>query len=195
MKNKYFMSTQKSHRVVLIGDSLVGKSSIVSSILSFRSDLDIRNTVGAVFHTFNNIINGKEVSLMLCDTAGQEQYRSLGPIYYRNAAGALAVFDLTSKQSSMSLKEWISIFRESTDNAFVVIVANKHDLTDKWEVTMDEAVKEAEELESDVFFTSAKNNHGIEELFQSIFERIASLCNPIDQARTYPVPKAQSSCC
>ena len=159
-------------RVVLIGDSLVGKTSIVTYYRKKSLEVIPNNTIGAVMHTFTKHIDEKEVNIEVYDTAGQEKYRSLGPIYYRGANGALADFDLTNHTSFVSLQKWIDTFKESTEHSFVYVVANKSDLKEEWDVTLQEANNFCTANKSKLFYTSALVGEGIDDLFDSLFDEI-----------------------
>lgn len=160
--------------VVLIGDSHVGKTSIVNTYKTGSFVDNQSETIGAVLYDFKREINGKTVTLHVSDTAGQEKYRSLGPIYYRGAECALAVFDLTSRESFLSLKNWIELFHESTDNAFVYIVANKSDLSDNWAVSFDDATLFAAEYNAPLHYTSALTSEGLDPMFNELFKTAAT---------------------
>ena len=181
-------------RIVLIGDSKVGKTSIASNYQKQAFE-EHPSTIGSALYQFSREINNKTVSIELCDTAGQEKYRSLGPIYYRNAVGALAVFDLTNKTSFDSLQKWIETFKESTeDESFVFIVCNKCDLKDQWEVSIDEIITFSQSLNSQLFYTSALTGEGIEDLFTSMFNEVDQMCSG-KQKILVPVSKQKSKGC
>lgn len=181
-------------RIVLIGDSLVGKTSIVTSYKEGNLNQLQMNTIGAVLHKFQKNVNEKEITLEVYDTAGQEKYRSLGPIYYRDAVGALAVFDLTNRDSFTSLSNWISTFRESTDDSFVYIVANKVDLKE-WKISMEEATNFAEYINAKLYYTSAVSGDGLNELFDSLFEHFGNENENSNKSKQLKERKNGSGCC
>ena len=190
------MEPEMKGRVVLIGDTMVGKSSIVKAYKEGNIEQFENNTVGAVMHKFTKVIGNKEVVIEVYDTAGQEKYRSLGPIYYRGAKGALAVFSLTSQESFVSLKKWITTFKESTDpDTFVFVIANKSDLKDEWVVAMDEIQNFAESIHSQLFYTSALTGEEIDTLFEAVFKKLME--TPTNEPSTTKIVprKDKSGCC
>jgi small GTP-binding protein len=114
-----------SFRVVLVGDSEAGKTSIIHSFVRGDFSSNQKNTVGAVFHTIFREIGGQKVQLQIWDTAGQEKYRSIGPIYYREAAAAIAVFDATVDDFEDSLDAWIVAVKRSAVGPRIFVVGNK----------------------------------------------------------------------
>ena len=126
-------------RVVTIGDSSVGKTSIINSRKNEFNPAE-PNTVGTLYDSFTDKRDKNDIEVQIWDTAGQEQYRSLGPIYYRSSAGAIVVFDITNKKSFDDLEEWISVFkREAGERTIVVVVGNKTDLESDRVVSKEDA--------------------------------------------------------
>ena len=154
-------------RIVLIGETQVGKTCIVQKYLRGQCPKEQKSTVGAVFHTGETTIDGKTLSLQIWDTAGQERYKALGPVYYRKANAAIAVFDLTRKETLFALSDWIKAFRENADDTFVVIAGNKSDLEEK-QVTLEEGIEFATQFNADCILTSAITGVGIDDLFDCI---------------------------
>ncbi|KAH0793246.1 Vps54-domain-containing protein [Histomonas meleagridis] len=97
---------------------------------------------------------------------------ALGPVYYRKSNAAIAVFDLTKKETMKSLEGWIETFRQNSDDPFVVIAGNKSDLDDKISVSIEETAEWASSLEANCIWTSAKTGDGIEDVFNQIMEHI-----------------------
>ena len=167
------MSDSLSVRVVFIGDSQVGKTSIINMFVRSSFEKQQKSTIGAVFHTYEQKVNGQQVVMQIWDTAGQEKYRSLGPIYYRNSAAGVCVFDMTSKETLPSLEKWIAEFRKHTEDPLVFVVGNKIDLgQDFIQVTREEAEEFAKQQGAQCFFTSAKTGENVKELFQSVFDSL-----------------------
>jgi len=115
--------------------------------------------------------------VMYRDTAGQERYHSLAPMYYRGASAAIVVFDITHASSFQRAKKWIVELRQNVNNPNLIIalVGNKADLVDDRTVSEEEASSYAEELDLLYFETSAKENVNVEELFNSIAEKCVFL--------------------
>lgn len=187
-------------KVVLIGDTRVGKTAIVSRYLKGRPDTDGSETVGAVFHSRKIRYEDKDVNLEIWDTAGQEQYKSLGSIYYRGARAAIAVFDLADKNTLDGLTDWISNFRENIPNGDIFIAANKADLDT--ELTVAETTEWAEKIGAECFWTSAISGVGVDEIFTKVVEIIAreNMIQVSDAQRVaieqpIPEPNKKKGCC
>ena len=156
-------------RVVIIGDSAVGKTSLLNRIVGDVFNPYELSTVGANYQLITRKIEGKKIEIQVWDTAGQEKFRSLSPIYFRNAIGAIAVYDQTSKQSYENLDMWLKMFTDIAGNDSVIaIAANKSDLMDAIQVDPEEAKKWC--VENGFIFgqTSAQSGEGVQELFNSL---------------------------
>jgi small GTP-binding protein len=156
-------------RIVLIGESQVGKTSLIQHHLH-GSAASQSSTVGAVFHTYKRAIAGIDMTLQIWDTAGQERYRALGPIYYRKSIGAIAVFDLTRPNTMEKLSTWIAAFREHADDPFVVIVANKCD--QEAEMTVEQTVEFAKQYNASCIWASAVTGEHVSDVFDEICEHL-----------------------
>lgn len=160
---------QHTLKIVLLGDSAVGKSSIATRYIvgKFQSS---NATIGAAFLTKTvDIDDDKQVTLELWDTAGQERYRSLTPIYYRGTDVAIIVYDVTSPISLTHAQSWIDelkgyIESEREASLQILLVGNKLDLNKQFQ-PVHELCKQTEFQN---FVVSAKTGEGIEELFGSI---------------------------
>lgn len=161
-------------RVVLIGDSQVGKTSLVQRFVRSSFEKQQRSTIGAVFHTYERSYNGIDVVMQIWDTAGQEKYRSLGPIYYRNSVAGICVFDMTNKETLSGLEKWISEFRKQTNDPILYIVGNKIDIQDKITVTEEEAKAFSKSQNAKLIFSSAKTGENVQEIFESIFQDLGA---------------------
>jgi small GTP-binding protein len=162
------------YRVVMIGESQTGKTSIVSC-LSGNPITNPASTVGASLTQRISVRcefapNG--VLMNIWDTAGQEKYRSLAPMYYKNADAAMAVFDLTNEESLTRLNDWIQLFFDIVPMGTVFVLGNKSDLTELRQVK-DGDVKGYLEWQSFRYFaTSAKTGDGIQGAFQELAEEL-----------------------
>ena len=160
-------------RVILIGDTQVGKTSLVQNLLGGELNHGEKSTIGAVFHKHNCEYGGQKVTIEIWDTAGQERYRALGPIYYRTGHGAIAVFDLTRRETMNSVREWIQTFRENAENdAFVIIAANKCDLEPGISMTVEETTEFAASLGTQCIWTSAQSGMGVQDLFSAVCKEL-----------------------
>jgi small GTP-binding protein len=157
-------------KVVLVGDSQVGKTCIVTHLVSgtFRDSMPA--TIGAAFQTHTLSTTKGTVTLQIWDTAGQEKYRALAPMYYRSAEVALLVFDVTNRDSFDALEQWVHELSEKAPPFLqVVIAANKIDLKEDRVVSREIAQRFAERHNVKMYAeVSAKTGEGIVELFSSI---------------------------
>ena len=169
---------EESIKVVLIGESGVGKTSIISQFTKGVFNQDLISTNGATFSTkkkeFKDL--NKILSFEIWDTAGQEKYRSLAKMFFKDAAVALIVYDITSKKSFDEIKNyWMNLVKENGPKQIIMyIVGNKCDLSEKEVVNEDEVREYADKQNVSFYLTSAKNSIGIDELFDEIGKKYLS---------------------
>jgi len=173
-------------KVVLVGDTQVGKTCLVSWLTtgSFRGAAPA--TVGAAFQDHVMATDKGTVSMQIWDTAGQEKYRSLAPMYYRNAQAAILVFDLTSAQSYDALEQWATELREkASDDMKLFVVGNKCDLeTDRKVTAVDAREFTFRHGAVEYYETSAKTGLGVVALFRAV----ADSCEPLERAVHKNIP-------
>ena len=117
-----------SRAVVLIGDSGVGKSNLLSRFTRNEFNLDSKSTIGVEFATRSIQIDGKTIKAQIWDTAGQERYRAITSAYYRGAVGALLVYDIGKSSSFENVSRWLKELRDHADsNIVIMLVGNKTD--------------------------------------------------------------------
>ena len=170
------MSTpQKSDvakKIVLIGDSGVGKTCIISRFVSGDYNKNMNSTDGASYATKKLVLPKLKTSINLdiWDTAGQERYKSLTKFFYKDAAMIIMVYDVTLKTSFDNLKEyWYREVQELSEKNFVLgIAGNKSDLYEREQVSEKEAREYAKSINAVFGLTSAQNNTGIDQLFEDI---------------------------
>jgi small GTP-binding protein len=142
-------------KIVIIGCSGVGKSSIVSTYISGHNHFNnMHPTIGAAYH----VMTIGKIKLQIWDTGGCERFQSLCPMYYRSSSGAICVFDVTNRISFDNVEKWINSFKLYTDvtNAKIVLLANKTDLPkSQWQVSEDEISAKAKSLNCNFILTSA----------------------------------------
>jgi len=156
-----------SFRTVTIGDSYVGKTSIVNKFIHDRFDPEEKSTVGALFDTYSTEYCGHSVEIQIWDTAGQEKFRTITKAYYRGAHGILLVYDVTSVESFKQTRQWMQSIRENmVDPVSIIFVGNKCDM--QREVSRDEAEALAREFGTEYAETSAKNGTNVEETFMRL---------------------------
>jgi len=162
------MNPQKP-RLVMIGNSNVGKTSLVLQICEDQWKSESRATVAAAFYVLKGDENQNQTDVQIWDTAGAEKFKALNTVYYHNSLGGILVFDLTNRVSFDALGDWAQEFLDfSSPGALLILVGNKCDLTDKYEVRPDEGEKWAKAHGIKFFTTSAKENINIAELKEYI---------------------------
>lgn len=161
-------------KLILIGDSCVGKSNILLKYLKNQFNENSKTTIGVEFGTKNIIINNKRIKIQIQDTAGQERYRSLAKIFYKDAQIIIFVYDITNKISFDSLSNfWYKeVIKNSLSNVIFAVVGNKIDLYEYSKVSEDEAKNWADSINATFQLTSAKNNSGIDLLFENLIKKI-----------------------
>ena len=185
----------KLFKIVLIGDSGVGKSNLLSRFTQDEFSLESKSTIGVEFATRSVKCKDKVIKAQIWDTAGQERYRAITSAYYRGAHGALLVYDITKHNSFDNVERWLDELQQhaSTDIS-VMLVGNKSDLKHLRAVPVEEA-KGFSELKKLLFMeTSALENYNVEEAFSQlithIYENTAS--NELEQEEKKEVGKGQT---
>ena len=159
-------------KVVLLGDSGVGKTCIITRFVSSSFDANMTSTNGASYCTklvkYEQL--GKNLLLDVWDTAGQEKYRSLTKFFYKDAAAVILVYDITREDSFENMKNyWYNQLLENCDkNVVLGVVGNKCDLFEEEKVTEADAREFADKIGAIFELTSAQNNTGITEIFQEV---------------------------
>jgi Ras-related protein Rab-22 len=160
-------------KIVLLGSSGVGKSSIINRYLNDFFDEDMQTTVGAAYVDKLLFFKGKFFKFQIWDTAGQERYGALAQMYYRDADVAILVYDSTCKDSFMGLKQWhMELNEKGPKNIVLAVVGNKAELLDEEEVPRKVGQKYADKHNAIFKTTSAKENKGIKELFEDILDEV-----------------------
>jgi small GTP-binding protein len=133
-------------KVVLIGDSGVGKTNIMSRYIKDEFSIETKTTVGVEFGAKKLEINGNNIKAQIWDTAGQERYKSITNAYYKGAKGALIVFDITRPSSFESVDKWITELKSKCDvDVSIIMIGNKCDLENERAVSKEESLKKAEQ--------------------------------------------------
>ena len=158
-------------KVVLLGDSGVGKTCIISRYISGQFDENSASTNGASYASKNVEYPelGKNLMLDIWDTAGQEKYKALTKFFYKDASVAILVYDITSKLSFDNIKDyWYKQIQENGEkNVVLGIAGNKCDLYEKEEISEEDAKEFAKSIGAVFALTSAKDNNGIDKLFEA----------------------------
>ena len=162
-------------KLILIGSSGVGKSSILKRYIQKIFEEEYTCTIGVDFFMKSLNISNKSIKLQLWDTAGTEKFKSITTGYYRGANAAFVVFDLTYKSSFESVSEWIQNYYKYSNpdsEKYVILIGNKSDLKEKREISEEEIYDFAKNNKIKYFETSAKNGENIDECFYFIAEKL-----------------------
>ncbi|OII72758.1 Rab11 protein [Cryptosporidium andersoni] len=164
------------YKIVLIGDSGVGKSNLLSRFTRDEFNLESKSTIGVEFATKSIMTQGKVIKAQIWDTAGQERYRAITSAYYRGAVGALLVYDISKRSSFENVERWLKELRDHADpNIVVLLVGNKSDLKHLRAVTQEEACMFSEKEGMACMEASALNSSNVEQAFHRILSEIYML--------------------
>ncbi|KAG8522641.1 Ras-related protein Rab-1B [Galemys pyrenaicus] len=174
-----FLSSDYLFKLLLIGDSGVGKSCL---LLRFADDTYTESyisTIGVDFKIRTIELDGKTIKLQIWDTAGQERFRTITSSYYRGAHGIIVVYDVTDQESYANVKQWLQeIDRYASENVNKLLVGNKSDLTTKKVVDNTTAKEFADSLGIPFLETSAKNATNVEQAFMTMAAEIKKRMGP-----------------
>ena len=156
-------------KIVLVGNSSVGKTSLIRVYMGESFDNDYMSTIGAEFRQkkFN-----KDVTLKIMDTAGQERFRSISKSYYRNSDGIIFVFDITNEESFKDLEYWLNDPNNTEKDFKKILVANKIDLEKSKNINREKYERFAKKNNMKCIETSAKDNINVEDIFNEIVNLI-----------------------
>jgi small GTP-binding protein len=168
----YMLHKREHHKVVLLGASGVGKSSIAMRYVRDVFFECNESTIGAAFLTMPVSYEGKLISLDIWDTAGQERYSSLAPMYYRGASAAVVVYDITSAESFNQAKRGVRGVQGTVDNCAIILVGNKLDLDSLREIPTQDAALYAEEHDLEHIEVSAKCSLGVRDIFDKVVAKL-----------------------
>ncbi|KAI8551384.1 hypothetical protein RHMOL_Rhmol06G0181800 [Rhododendron molle] len=160
-------------KLVLIGDSGVGKSNLLSRFTKNEFNLESKSTIGVEFATKSLKLDGKVIKAQIWDTAGQERYRAITSAYYRGAVGALLVYDVTRHSTFQNVERWLKELRDHTDpNIVVMLIGNKSDLRHLVAVSTDDGKALAEKESLYFMETSALEATNVEKAFTEVLTQI-----------------------
>lgn len=163
-------------KIVLIGDSGVGKSNLLSRFTRNEFNLESKTTIGVEFAQKTVSIDGKQIKAQIWDTAGQERYRAITSAYYRGAVGALLVYDVCKSNSFENAEKWMKELRDHADSQTVVLLTgNKADLKHLRAVKVEDAQAFAEKQQIGFLETSALEGTGVEKAFEYVLNEIYKL--------------------
>ena len=146
-------------KIVVVGDSGVGKTNILNRFSRDSFEHNSKNTIGVDFSALDLQLNGKHVKVQFWDTAGQEKYRAIASAYYKNSHGAVIVYDITNRPSFEHMSEWLKELREHGESDMnLLIVGNKNDLLEARQIAVDDGRSFAQSLGVKFVELSAKDN-------------------------------------
>ena len=180
------MDYDKTCKILLIGDSCVGKTCLISRYAIGVFNEEYITTVGFDSRQKEEIINNEKVLVRIFDTGGQERFKSITANYLRNAEGAILVYDVTSNESFENLKFWIESIKNNLGNDDIIpiiIIGNKIDLEDAREINKLVAEKFAKDNNYKYFETSAKTGEGVDDAFREIVKQILARNSEFDDEK------------
>lgn len=200
--------SKKIHKVIILGDSGVGKTSLMNQYVHKKFTNLYKGTIGADFTSKETLVDDKLVTLQIWDTAGQERFQSLGVVFYRGADSCVLVYDITDSKTFDDLEGWMHEFlhhaapRNQESFPFMVL-GNKADMASKRQVSKQKAANWCKAKGPHVkhFETSAKDAHNLDIAFneivksalQSEVQKADFTIPPLDLRKEEPEPKA--GCC
>ncbi|XP_064425725.1 ras-related protein Rab-35 [Latimeria chalumnae] len=155
-------------KLLIIGDSGVGKSSLLLRFADNTFSGSYITTIGVDFKIRTVEINGEKVKLQIWDTAGQERFRTITSTYYRNTHGVIIVYDITNAESFVNVKRWLHEIGQNCDSVCKILVGNKNDDPSRKQVETADARRFCDQMGIRLFETSAKENINVEEMFSCI---------------------------
>lgn len=161
-------------KILIIGESGVGKSSLLLRFTDDQFDPELAATIGVDFKVKVINIDGNKVKLAIWDTAGQERFRTLTPSYYRGGQGAILVYDVSSRDSFSKVEDWLNELETYSTNNDIkkILVGNKCDKEDERMVTREEGQKCARKYQMMFIEASAKTKEGVQTAFEELVEKI-----------------------
>jgi small GTP-binding protein len=160
-------------KLILVGDSYVGKTNILSKYIKNEFNQNTKSTVGVEFGAKILKIEDKIIKAQIWDTAGQERYKSITSAYYKGAKGAFIVYDITNRLTFESVDKWIQDLNLNSDkNITLLLIGNKKDLADKREVTTEEGEEKAKSFGLAFLETSALTGENIDKVFDYILKEV-----------------------
>ena len=160
-------------KVILIGDSGVGKTNIMSKFLKNQFMEESKATIGVEFGSklFND--EGHKIKAQIWDTAGQEKYKAITGAYYKGSKGALVVYDITQKKTFENIEKWVNDLKAAGDPKItIILIGNKNDLDDKRQVSKDQGEEKARSFGCAFLETSAYSGDNIDKAFNLMVKEI-----------------------
>ncbi|MFX1378838.1 MAG: Rab family GTPase [Promethearchaeota archaeon] len=160
-------------KIVLLGEANVGKTSLVYRFIEDKFRENYKSTLGVNLLKKDMELNSFGfVSAQIWDLGGQESFKSLRKLYLEGANGALLVYDMTSQKSFEKLDDWVQSFREARDDAPIILIGNKSDLTNQIKIDENKSAEYANMNNMGLIITSAKTGQNVEEAFIKLAKQI-----------------------
>ena len=160
-------------KIVLLGDSGVGKTNLISRFTKNMFSPNSKATIGVEFFIKTYKVNNKILKIEIWDTARQERYKSITSVYYKGAKGAFIVYDITSRKSFDDVDKWIEEIKEKTSKDIkLIIIGNKIDLKDERDITTNEALNKFKGMDIPFMETSALDDTNVSEVFLDLIKII-----------------------
>jgi small GTP-binding protein len=187
-------------KVVMLGSQTVGKSSIVTRLIRGTFTVESVSTIGAVFQSKTVTVGDIQVKLQIWDTGGSERYRSMAPMYFRDADAAILVYDMTSMQSFQELEIWLkSLLEQGPESIVVALAGNKCDLTGNRSVSTEMAQRFVSDNGIPIHLeTSALSGENVDAIFTQVAGRVltgGAVLGPKKRTVNVDGPSAQNKCC
>ena len=165
-------------KIVLVGDSSVGKTNIMGKYLKNEFHEDSKSTVGVEFGSKEFVIENHTVRVQIWDTAGQERYKAITSAYYKGAKGAFVVYDITRKGTFESVDKWVSDLKATADKKItLLLIGNKCDLEDQRQISKDQAEQKAKSFDIAYLETSALSGENLEKAFEMLVNEVYKKCH------------------
>ena len=165
-------------KVVLVGDSFVGKTNIMSKYIKNEFHEDSKATVGVEFGSKQFTVEGHSIKAQIWDTAGQERYKAITSAYYKGAKGAFIVYDVTRKQTFDSVEKWVNDVTAVADKKItIILIGNKCDLEDQRQITKEQGEEKANKLEIAFLETSALSGENLDKAFDKMMNEVYKKCH------------------
>ena len=161
-------------KILLVGDTSVGKTSILSKYIDDIFEENQISTIGVEYKVKSLIINGRKINLRIWDSSGQERFRSITQSFFRNAEGILYIFDLTEKKTFEGVKQWLIDSESYNLNIKKILVGNKVDLIEKRKVEKEIIDNFVKKIQLKYYEMSAKDGTNIDNVFRELAEMILS---------------------
>jgi small GTP-binding protein len=182
-------------RVIFVGDSGVGKTALIHQAKHHSFNSATTPTIGAAITEMDTKVNDRQIGFQFWDTAGQEIYRNIVPIYFKGVAGAILVFSVAEHQSFQNLQYWLNeLNTHASHDIGVIICGNKTDI-ESWTVDQREAEKWANDRGYTLVFTSAKSGENVDRLIQHLGSQFLAPIRPETLIQAEPRTKDPTNTC